>query len=331
MLALPTPYVCMLFLLAASPPPLRRAPPVMLSSATTAKSALRAALAASDGEPKAPEVLAAITELEPFSIPEPALSPLWAGDWRVITKPDFPDSLGRDAAGRYKFSLGRASFNMFAPQMLPVAIDSILNPSSAPAPGSPGAYEVIVKLDLLLPDASPLAATMENVAECTPVDGNPGRMAVKFGGGCLRPADGAPSEAWRDTFAAPGSSADLSRMQRFQLWVAVSGHHSSCTSLAPSPNCPARLAAHACVLATDAASALRAAASGGGRRRRHHDVRDAPGARGLPRHPLPRRRPEGDARQQRLHRHRRAAAGLMRRGAMGGSVQRVVHEKRKKA
>ncbi|EOD18520.1 hypothetical protein EMIHUDRAFT_458921 [Emiliania huxleyi CCMP1516] len=210
----------MLFLLAASPPPLRRAPPVMLSSATTAKSALRAALAASDGEPKAPEVLAAITELEPFSIPEPALSPLWAGDWRVITKPDFPDSLGRDAAGRYKFSLGRASFNMFAPQMLPVAIDSILNPSSAPAPGSPGAYEVIVKLDLLLPDASPLAATMENVAECTPVDGNPGRMAVKFGGGCLRPADGAPSEAWRDTFAAPGSSADLSRMQRFQLWVA---------------------------------------------------------------------------------------------------------------
>lgn len=31
----------------------------------------------------------------------------------MITKPDFPDSLGKDAQGRYMFSLGRVSFNMF--------------------------------------------------------------------------------------------------------------------------------------------------------------------------------------------------------------------------
>ena len=30
-----------------------------------------------------------------------------------ITKPDFPDSLGKDAQGRYMYSLGRASFNMY--------------------------------------------------------------------------------------------------------------------------------------------------------------------------------------------------------------------------
>ena len=32
---------------------------------------------------------------------------------QVITKPDFPDSLGKDAQGRYMYSLGRASFNMY--------------------------------------------------------------------------------------------------------------------------------------------------------------------------------------------------------------------------
>ena len=57
-------------------------------------------------------------------------------------------------------------------------------------------------------------------AKCTPAEGNLGRMSVKFDGGCLKPADGKVSDAWRATFSDLPSNADLTLPERFQLWVA---------------------------------------------------------------------------------------------------------------
>ena len=55
------------------------------ADATAAKAALRVALASADGEPKSPAVTAAIAELEQFCVAEPAVSPLWEGNWKVCS------------------------------------------------------------------------------------------------------------------------------------------------------------------------------------------------------------------------------------------------------
>lgn len=79
------------------------------SSAAAAKSALRLALADSDDEANAPAVLAAISALEPFCVSRPAHSALLAGDWRMLSRPEWPDCLGRDDHGSSMYTLGRAS------------------------------------------------------------------------------------------------------------------------------------------------------------------------------------------------------------------------------
>ena len=69
-----------------------------------------------------------------------------------------------------------------------------------------------------------LKGVMVTNAKCTPAEGNLGRMSVKFDGGCLKPADGEPTDAWLETFSdlpsKIASNADLTRPERFQLWVA---------------------------------------------------------------------------------------------------------------
>ena len=111
-----------------------------------------------------------------------------------------------------------------APQKTPAVIESIFNPSEAACEGRPAGYELVVNMDVLPPGGGVLKAVMLANAECMPVEGNLGRMSVKFDGGCLQPANGEPTDAWLETFSdlpsKIASNADLTRPERFQLWVA---------------------------------------------------------------------------------------------------------------
>lgn len=99
-------------------------------------------------------------------------------------------------------------------------IESIFNPTEAACEGRPAGYGLVVNMNVLPPGGGVLKAVMVGNAECTPADGNLGRMSVKFDGGLLKPADGKPSDAWRETFSDLPSNDDLTRPERFQLWVA---------------------------------------------------------------------------------------------------------------
>ena len=99
-------------------------------------------------------------------------------------------------------------------------IESIFNPTEAACEGRPAGYGLVVNMNVLPPGGGVLKAVMVGNAECTPADGNLGRMSVKFDGGCLKPADGEPTDAWLETFSDLPSNDDLTRPERFQLWVA---------------------------------------------------------------------------------------------------------------
>ena len=101
-----------------------------------------------------------------------------------------------------------------------MVMGSHFSTTEATCEGRPAGYELVVNVDVLPPDGGVLKGVMVTNAKCTPAEGNLGRMSVKFDGGCLKPADGKVSDAWRATFSDLPSNADLTRPERFQLWVA---------------------------------------------------------------------------------------------------------------
>ena len=105
-----------------------------------------------------------------------------------------------------------------------MAMGSLSSTTEATCEGRSAGYEIVVNVDVLPPDGGVLKGVMVTNAKCTPAEGNLGRMSVKFDGGCLKPADGEPTDAWLETFSdlpsKIASNADLTRPERFQLWVA---------------------------------------------------------------------------------------------------------------
>lgn len=62
--------------------------------------------------------------MEPHSEQEAQLE----GMWITLSKPKFPDCLGRNESGDYLYTLGRLSFDMFRPTRLVCSIQGIFNP-----------------------------------------------------------------------------------------------------------------------------------------------------------------------------------------------------------
>lgn len=187
------------------------------SSAAAAKSALRLALADSDDEANAPAVLAAISALEPFCVSRPAHSALLAGDWRMLSRPEWPDCLGRDDHGSSMYTLGRASFNMFRPLDTIVAFEhhQLTNHVGAARSAEPGSYIVDAPLVVRAATASDeqraqlpavMPAVMRSFGEWEPSTDSPSKMLICFTGGELRPSrwasvgDETVCQAWVDTF-----------------------------------------------------------------------------------------------------------------------------------
>lgn len=188
------------------------------SKAANAKAALYSALAGADDEPKAPPVVAAIEVLA--SLP-PCEDILAAGDgmWEVISKPDFPDSLGLDATGRHCFTLGRASFNMYQPLGMPIAIESIKNEVVPLGDGDERSYRVIVQFETAGDTGTPLRGVMDNAGLCVGDAEKSDRLGVQFTGGAMRPAEGTSLRDWSQVFAQQDQRG-MGVGARFAGWMA---------------------------------------------------------------------------------------------------------------
>lgn len=150
--------------------------------------------------------------------------------WSMLSKPDFPDLLDVDDAGRCIFSLGRLSFGRFAPVATRCAVDAIDNPVGAPC-GRAFGYDFIVRFEVLDGPAAGARGLMRTFgeaempeeaaqAETSGPDELPvsGRVAVKFTGGGMRldrsdasfdsDAEAELSERWRSAFGADAVAAD---------------------------------------------------------------------------------------------------------------------------
>mmetsp|Transcript_20718 Transcript_20718/g.63020 ORF Transcript_20718/g.63020 Transcript_20718/m.63020 type:complete len:301 (-) Transcript_20718:49-951(-) len=189
-----------------------------------AKAEFRKVLAASGNEPKAEEVVAAIEKLSPLSptAGASAASPLNLGTFNTLSKPDFPESLGRDEeTGNYMFTMGRLSFNVFRPLDLPCeieAINNILRPAGADdgtSQGMDSTYDVLTRFKT----KDGLSGEMLSGGYCTPNADEKDRLDVIFTKLVLRPAAGTDMDAWRETFgdAVQGKLRKRDRFTRFLL------------------------------------------------------------------------------------------------------------------
>jgi len=192
-----------------------------LSTVSEAKAAVRAALAANDGQTKAPAVVASIDALaamNPTAAPARTTA-LLLGEWRQINSPEYPGMLGFDESGNPKYTLGRLAFNLFEPNDLVCSISDILNPLRA-REGQPEVIDYSIEIPLAFEgsDGAAVRGTLANFAECAMVSDE--RISVKFLGGELRPADGTtcPPE-WADTFADALQTAKRGVGTRLSGWL----------------------------------------------------------------------------------------------------------------
>ncbi|KAL3924703.1 MAG: hypothetical protein SGPRY_003841 [Prymnesium sp.] len=187
------------------------------STAQEAKASLYSALEDAEYEPSSPSVLAAIDSLSPFSA-EDQVESLWQGRWEVLSKPDFPDSLGTDGKGRYMFTLGRASFNMYQPVKLPIALDAIRNDVLPSAEGTLS-YGLEIPFETAGEEGKPMSGVMFNYGECWKDEEVEGRYGVKFTGGSMRPAARTTVEEWLTVFGQQ-DQRDMGVGARVATWVA---------------------------------------------------------------------------------------------------------------
>jgi hypothetical protein len=100
------------------------------------KAKLLKALAAADGETTCPKVRAAVEELrEVYKITgvdvreDPTtIEHCLDGVWLTMSKPNYPECLGKSEGGEYMYSLGRMSFDMFRPTGMVCSIQGVFNP-----------------------------------------------------------------------------------------------------------------------------------------------------------------------------------------------------------
>lgn len=177
---------------------------------TSRKEALLATLDAEDREPKAPTVLAAIEALQEMAPADPVFA-RGDGTWRSLSRPDFPGCAGRDADGNYLFSLGRASFNMFEPGDLIIAITAIENIVNGTQ------WDIVVAFRCH--DDESVCGFMENYGECVQDEAQDNRLQIRFKGGCMRPAPGTDLAKW-DRLFQPKDVRGLSLGRRLSALVA---------------------------------------------------------------------------------------------------------------
>ncbi|MDZ7957531.1 MAG: PAP/fibrillin family protein [Aulosira sp. DedQUE10] len=172
---------------------------VNIRTSEAAKTALRQALAASGGNTKDKEVIAAIENLQSLN---PTAAPAHSGtlldsNWLLISAPNFPEG-EQLVDGSFTYTLGRLAFNMFQPTGLKVAIQRVLQPVFLLKNGTQRSHDIVVEFTTIDESVLKLNGIVRNQGVCQPF--NDTALQVKFTGGILTPQYTQNIEDWKAIF-----------------------------------------------------------------------------------------------------------------------------------
>ena len=155
---------------------------------------------------------------------------LACGQWELVSKADFPDCEGANAAGDPLYTLGRMSFGMLAPSDLLCSIQSITNTITESTAGASGnhkhTYEVAVAFTLEEGGSTRgLEGVLTTRGALAPArrGGTGGRFEVEFTEGFAfprNPSNELDASLWRSVFStatSDGGSKPLRRSHRDRL------------------------------------------------------------------------------------------------------------------
>ncbi|AFY48533.1 PAP_fibrillin [Nostoc sp. PCC 7524] len=166
---------------------------------TEAKTVLRQALAANNGNTKDKTVIAAIENLQAVNseIAPARNNTLQDGTWLLISAPNFP---GGELLpnGKFAYSLGRLAFNMFQPTGLKLVIDRVLQPVFPVGNGEQRTHDIVVEFTTIDESFPQLSGIVRNLGVCQPISDRV--LQVKFTGGVLAPQDPNSIDDWRAVF-----------------------------------------------------------------------------------------------------------------------------------
>lgn len=190
----------------------------------------------------APLYQAAVERLAALAPPGALRAAALRGNWRTVTRPEFPGGRGFDGEGRPLYTLGRATFGVLAPEATLVAFEGVENPVGGQEMHRDGAGEGEISYDIRVPllvadgPAAGLRGELWTYGLCAPASAGAGaaasgsvslaapRVPVRFVGGGLRYAgDGAVPVAWEDAFGASAVArdrAERSLLARVSSWAA---------------------------------------------------------------------------------------------------------------
>jgi hypothetical protein len=191
------------------------------------KAKLLKALAAADGETTCPKVRAAVEELrEVYKITgvdvreDPTtIEHCLDGVWLTMSKPNYPECLGKSEGGEYMYSLGRMSFDMFRPTGMVCSIQGVFNPvfatdvvpdavprslrkEVAEKSSTLKTYNIVTAFTIDSKDesAKPIRGVMTTYSYMLPDPNTPNRLTVFFTGGLLEPNDETDGNEWKRVF-----------------------------------------------------------------------------------------------------------------------------------
>ncbi|MBD2209468.1 fimbrial protein [Nostoc linckia FACHB-104] len=171
-----------------------------------AKTTLRQALAASGGNTKDQEVIAAIENLQLLNpITAPARSDtLLDRNWLLISAPNFPGG-EQLADGSFSYTLGRLAFNMFQPTGLKVTLQRVSQPVFLLGNGKQCSHDIVVEFTTIDESVPKLNGIVRNQGVCQVVSDT--TLQVEFTGGILQPQDNQNLEEWKAVFGNQQPSA----------------------------------------------------------------------------------------------------------------------------
>ncbi len=170
-----------------------------LTTREVAKTALRDALKQYDGDVKQEAVKAKIERLCKLN---PTLAPthsdrLESAEWILISAPSFPQG-EKLPNGKYAYSLGRLSFNMFQPTKLKLVIDCVKQPVVLLDEEEKRSHDIIVEFTVIDSDYPKLKGVVHNLGICYPQTDD--TLQVEFTGGKLSPQPNQDLSEWKQVF-----------------------------------------------------------------------------------------------------------------------------------
>ncbi len=189
-----------------------------------AKTALREALAAYDGNIKhevVADAIAKLSSLNPTAAPTHSGS-LLESEWLLISAPNFPQGEKRQD-GKFAYTLGRLAFNMFQPTNLKIVIDRVLQPVLPLGDEEKLTHDIVVEFTTVDDHLPQLKGIVRNLGVCQPISDR--LLQVKFTGGILAPQDLNQIDDWKTVFGKQDrpSKVNWQEKLKFGLFRSIFG------------------------------------------------------------------------------------------------------------